>query len=503
MSNSGFPRRTRLVDPSPVDNKNNEDSSSSSGSEDVSEKSCLYLSQPNVQFHVIQRHAHNSCPEFCRQLDDFERPPSRLEGQGTQARAHELRPKVDKSRYRHHLRVRNIVTKQFRSLRQRIRRSGSSTFSVRSEFPAPRHSKERRLLARDSMGTWPPSGEESPLFNTPESNATNAKRISQDIGRHIDPLAMASVMIATAELDRLSSRRSLDLLSRTSGSSTSTGVSGNSPTSHTPFHSGVTSPNNEISASTSTALDMPPTIPFNTPLSSDPQSGVISPVSKSSRRRGKRRRAQRSRLSEVTIPDNIASPAESAEEFNEGLPISVTHIETLPECSSMPSKGTEESLYPKPLIISRSGREESNSCIDDTSEYAQEYFPRSEPLEPVLLPADSGNELGTLQRLSGSLASDIEDVIPARVSSTGEISKTGDEPLLPNIPLGLGYNFLMPTASSSLIVPITPRETYNTYPSSTANIESDISAVGAVIDYTVATGQPDKVAEPDSCHPDT
>ncbi|KAI1657016.1 hypothetical protein F4813DRAFT_88580 [Daldinia decipiens] len=492
----------RQVDPSPVDNNHNEDSSSgSSGSKDVSgEKPCLYLSRPNAQLYVIQRHAHNSCPEFCRQLDDFQAPPSRLEGQDSQARVNNFRPNVDKSRYRRHLRVRNIVTNQFRSLGQRIRRSGSSTFSIRSEFPAPRHSKERRLLARDPVGTWPPSGEESPLFNTPESNATNTKRISQDIGRYIDPLAIASVMIATAELDRLSSRTSLDLVSRTSGSST--GVSGNSPTSHTLFYSGAASPN-EISASNPTALDMPPTIPFNTPLSSGPQSGVISPVSKSSQRRGKRRRAQHSRLSEVTTPDNIVSPAESTEEYNEGLPISVTHIETLLECSSVPSKGTEESLYPKPLFTSHSGQEETDSRIDDTSKYAQEYFPRFEPLEPVLPTAASGNKLSTLQRLSSSLVSDVEDVIPARVSSIGEVSKTGGKPLLSNMPLGLGYTFPMPTTASNLTIPITSRETYNIDSTSIANIEGDISVVGAVIDYTLETGQLDKVAEPDSCHPDT
>ncbi|KAI0845021.1 hypothetical protein F5Y00DRAFT_265987 [Daldinia vernicosa] len=482
--------------------KSNTSGRSNSGSEVISdEKLCFYLSQPNAQSHAVQRHAHNSCPEFCRHPDDFGMPPSRLEGQGTQARAHELRLKVDKNRHWHHLRVRDILTNQFRFLRQRFRRSNSSTLSTRSEFPAPRRSKERRLLARDPMGIWPPSGEESPLFNTPESIVTNAKRTSHDIGRHIDPLAIASVMIATAELDRLSSRRSLDLVSGRSGSST--GVSGNSPTSHTPCHSGVASPSNEISAPTSPALDMPPTIPFNTPLSSGPQSGVISPVSKSSQRRGQRRKTQRSLLSEVTTPDDVASLAESTEEFNEGLSISVTHIETLPECSCIPSEGTEESLYPQPLIISRSGQEEANSRIDDTSEFVQEYFPRFEPLEPVLLSADMGYELDTLQRLPDSLTSDAEDVIPSRISSICEMSKTGDESLLPSMPLGLGHAFLMPTTSSNLIVSRISRETLNTHSSSVVNIKRDVSAVGAVTDYTVKTGQPDKVAEPDSCHPDT
>ncbi|KAI0122697.1 hypothetical protein F4814DRAFT_438648 [Daldinia grandis] len=451
--------RARLVDPSPVDNNSNEDSCTSSGDENVSdEKSYLYLSWPDSQFRVIQRHAHNSCPEFCRQLDAFERPSSKPESQGTQAAARELRPKVDKSRSWHHLRVRNI----------RIRRSGSSTFSIRSEFPAPLHSKERRLLARNSIDLWPPSGEESPLFNTPESNVTNAKRISQEIRRHIDPLAIASVMIATAELDRLSSR-SLDQVSRTSDSST--GISGNSPTSHTPFHSGAASPNNEMSSSTSPVLDIPPTIPFDTP----------SPGSKSSQRRGRQRRGRRSRLSEVTTPGDVTSPAESIEEFNDALP----------ECSSVPSKGTGESLYPKPLIIGHSSEEEVNSFIDDASKYL------------VPLQTDSGKGLGTLQRLPGSLASDVEDVAPSRVSSTGEISKTGIEPFLPSMPLGLGYTFPMPTTSSNLIVPMKSRETYNIHSSSTANMESDTSAIGAMIDYIVATGQPDKVEKSDSCHQDT
>ncbi|KAI1769835.1 hypothetical protein F4818DRAFT_446820 [Hypoxylon cercidicola] len=357
---------------------------SCSVSEDESDgKSCSYLSQHDTQLYVIKRHA-NSCPELHHQLDEFDTSFAMFKTRDSKQPTSQVRFDLGKDRHRHQFRVRNIITKQFRSIGRRIQRTGSSTFSIRSEFRAPPDSKERRLLARDSADIWPSSGEETPLFNTPESDI-NLVRI---VGHHLDPLAMASMMIATAELDRLSSRASLDQASRTSGSSTGFYASPISPTSP---YSGSASPNNGISLANSTTLEIPPTIPLDTPTSSGPQSGVATPLSRSSQRRGRRRRAQRSHLSEVTTPDEIPSPADPAEDFGE-------------------QSRNEHSPYHKPLAIYRGGHEETGPRDDTPSEDNRE---NSIPSVSITPPEKSG---GRLRSPSG--LSDTEAISPpSRVSS--------------------------------------------------------------------------------------
>lgn len=318
-----------------------------------------------------------------------------------------------KDPHRHHFHVRNIVTRQFRSLGRKLQRTGSSSFSIRSDFPAPPDSRQRRLLARDSVDIWPSSGNETPLFNTPESNISSFNMV----GNHLDPLAMASMVIATAELDRLSSRASLDQASRKSGSST--GFSHASPTSPTPLCSGSASPNNGASLSNSTTLDVPLTNPFNTPASSSSQSGVASPTSRSPQRRGHRRRGQRSHLSEVTTPDEVASPAEPAEDFGEHpLSFSSSQIETLPECSAThPCENENENergMYPKPLAINRGGYEETEQ---QNNSFSEDKRKSSIPSVSVSPPEEHGS---LLRSLSGF--SDTEEAIspPSRVSSIGK-----------------------------------------------------------------------------------
>ncbi|KAI1413454.1 hypothetical protein F5Y13DRAFT_161302 [Hypoxylon sp. FL1857] len=405
-------------------NGNDSDSSSGPDSDDVSDdKSCSHLSEHDAQFHVIQKHAVSSCPELQRQLDDFGKSLSRPKTGNDQEQIARLRFQLDGNQHRHRFSVRNIVTKQFQSLGRRLKRSGSSTFSVRSELPAPRTSKERRRLARDSADIWPSSGEETPMFNTPESNITNSGPLPA-AGHHFDPLAMASMMIATAELDRLSSRASLEQTSRTSGSST--GFSGSSPVSHTPLYTNPTSPNNETSEST--VLYMPPTIPFNTPSSSGPQSSIVSPVSRPSQRRGQRRRGQRSRLSEVTTPDDIAPPGELDEECNEGRPsLSSSQIETLPECSATLNDGNEYNLYPEPLAINRNNGEGTGMPDNGPSDDIREPSLASEPTKPDPLHIIPRDKLGSLsQPPSGRLDSKREETIlaPSRTSSIGKTPKS-------------------------------------------------------------------------------
>lgn len=487
------PNATHLF-PAAHDHNNHQISDSSDGEDDVSDgKSCSYLSQHDAQFHAIQRNGLHSCPELHRQLDEFDRSLSKLKTRENQEQTSQSRPELDQGRHRH-FHIRNIVTKRFRSLGQKLRHSGSSNFSIRSEFPATPDSRERRLLARDSADIWPSSGAETPLYNTPESDIT----FTRATGHHIDPLAIAGMMIATAELDRLSSRASLDQLSRTSGSST--GLSGSSPISYTPLHSGVTSPDNETSASELATIDMPPTMPFNTPASSASQSGIGTPVSRPSQRRGHRRRGQRSRLSEVTTPDEVASPAESAEESVERHFSISSQIDTLPECSSIANGGNDDNLYPKPLAINRGDSESPGS-------------PSGQATHPLPLIGSGGP--GSPQASGDSKKLNVHEEIsaPTRVSSIGKTpgptcdqKAAEDVKLWPavNIPLNVRHAALSSTDQTDMKAPRIPTEMYIFQRSSAITMAvDDMSTMTLETVDTLAMREPKERTTSDSCHPDT
>ncbi|KAI2617901.1 hypothetical protein GGR54DRAFT_203132 [Hypoxylon sp. NC1633] len=477
----------------------NTDSNSGSDSEDLSDgKSCSYLSLHDAQLHAIQKYAANSCPELHRQLDEFNRSLSRLKVQDSQKQVSQLRSSLEKDDRRHYYNVRSIVTKRFRSLGRRIRRSGSSNFSIRSAFPAPPESKERRLLARDSEDIWPSSGEETPLFNTPQSDVTNTG-LDHPSGHYFDPLAMASMIIATAELDRLSSRASLDRASRTSGSSA--GFSGSSPISHTPIYSNLATPNNEASISDSTGLDMPPTMPYNTPASSGPQSGNLSPVFRSPQRPGKRRRTQRSRLSEVTTPDEVGTPAEPAEDsVDTSLSLSHSQIEPLQECSATMSSGIEDSVYPKPLAINRNDQEDTQTPTDGPSVAARENHPTTAFANccPVL---DVPSKSRTPQPPTG-LSSDHGEPVspPARGSSIGKIPESMygsrvvenvEEHPLPSI------SFRLEHATESSV------KSSDDATSTDSKVDQGLGSLASTKNDTVALRPDTSNAAPESCHPDT
>ncbi|RYP25724.1 hypothetical protein DL768_011419 [Monosporascus sp. mg162] len=117
-----------------------------------------------------------------------------------QTEAQEFRRPPPRGRHHHHFNVCDV--ENLRSLGRRIRHhSRSSTKSTRSDFPAPPDGKERRLLSRCPVDTWPSSGDETPIYNTPEPH--NVPFLHT--GSCIDPLATAPVAIAIGELDRLSS----------------------------------------------------------------------------------------------------------------------------------------------------------------------------------------------------------------------------------------------------------------------------------------------------------
>ncbi|KAI2635735.1 hypothetical protein GGS26DRAFT_589402 [Hypomontagnella submonticulosa] len=475
-----------------------DESGNSSDDDDTSDsKSCSYLLQHGAQFHVIQKCAQNSCPELHRQLDNFDRTILRQRAQGNQEQPIHVRSKLEKSRRRYRFHARSAVSRQFRWLGHRFRRSGSSTISIKSEFPAPPDSKERRFLARDSAEIWSSSGDESPIFNTPESNIANAKH-THNSSHHLDPLAMASMMIATAELDRLSSRVNLERTSGTSGSST--GFSGSSPISLTPFHSGTTAPSNGASLSESNAIDTASTVPFNSPLSSGQQSGVASPASRPTHRRGQRRRAQRSRLSEVTTPDDIASPAESIEDLTEGMPsFSSSQVETLPECSTILNSVNEGSLYPKPLEIRRGGQDTPfretglPGGIGDGN-----TAPEPDPLDTLLsIPPE---KYGGSPQTSHSLNLNAEDAIstPARISSFGKTpGHISDQQEAHGAARSddIGHAISSPATAPDL----------ETLPSLTGTRDDQGSnhAMSKIPAERIASSKSDHDSSLDSCHPNT
>lgn len=284
-------------------------------------------------------------------------------------------------------------------------------------------------------------------------------------GHHFDPLAMASMMIATAELDRLSSRASLEQKSMASGSST--GFSGNTPAS----------PNDETSISESTALYSPPTIPYNTPTSSGLHSGVISPLSRPAHRQGHRRRGQRSHLSEVTTPDEVASPEESTEEFTGSRgSVSSSLIETLPECPAIPDCEYEGSLFPKPLVVDRDSREGAKTA------------------DPVILRDTRGGHR-ELKR-EGAISA------PARVSSIGKTleptydlkgTSKNDGQLLPSTSSKPEHSTESSTTDfSNLQATETPIEIYDRQKPPDSNVFQ-----------AATTSAFDKESRPESCHPDT
>lgn len=235
------------------------------------------------------------------------------------------------------------VSKRFRSLRDRLRRGRSSSmYSIRPEFPPPPDGRERRYRSRNSNDIWPSSGEESPIFNTPESNISPM----QPAGHHADLLAATGLAIATAELDRLTgsagntprthAATSLEL-SRVSAVP-SLELAGAAATTNPELGriSGSNdSPRSESGSSVTDILTSSPSL--------FPPGGSGSSLSRSPKRLGRKSRRQHSRLSEVTTPEEIGSPAQ----LGDGSAISSQDI------SQDFGAERDESLVPRPLSISR------------------------------------------------------------------------------------------------------------------------------------------------------
>ncbi|KAI1351966.1 hypothetical protein F5Y01DRAFT_324659 [Xylaria sp. FL0043] len=231
------------------------------------------------KFGNTQENALKSCPELYRRSFNVVR--SSISRYATE-RVSGLRPpnyaQFDSSRHQHRHRIQQTLSKGLHSIRERLRRPRSSSmFSVRPEFPPPPDGKIRRYRSRNSNEILP-SSEESPIFNTPESN----KSPVQPPGQNAALLAATGLRLAAVELDRLTNK------SRSAKSSLEV----------TRISSGTDSAR---SGSDSSVVDTTPAVPTNSP------SSMLSPgpISRPPTRPGQRARRQRSRLSEVTTPEEI------------------------------------------------------------------------------------------------------------------------------------------------------------------------------------------------------
>ncbi len=199
--------------------------------------------------------------------------------------------------------VRDAVADGFRSLGRHFRHFNSSSVTLSTPEYGYHSGRERRRRNRDSYMACSESAASSLLYNTPASGANPSPDISQGV---IDPLAIAGMMIATAELDRLSSIA--DNRSITSRAERAPASSGGSSAANVPPNSPVL----QTRQSSEWAISLPSEssggdtgAPANTPVSgaSTPIPAVLATphVSRSSYRR----RATRSRLSEVYTPEDL------------------------------------------------------------------------------------------------------------------------------------------------------------------------------------------------------
>ncbi|KAI0418955.1 hypothetical protein F5X98DRAFT_96946 [Xylaria grammica] len=275
------------LDPSaskPVDSPANDARSSMTASLQREE------TEDQAKFHNTQESALKSCPELYRRSFSAVRPnisrfaPGKVSGLKSPNYS-----RFDSGRHQHRHHIHETVSKRFHSFRDRLRRGRSSSmFSVRPEFPPPPAGTVRRYQSRNSNEIWP-SSEESPIFNTPESNISPV----QPVGQNTVLLAASGLRIAAVELDRLttqsrSAKSSLELARISSGTSSARSSSGSSD------------------------ADTVPVVPASSPALLLPPAGLVNPISRLPRGAGRLSRRQYSRLSEVTTPEEINNPSQDA-----------------------------------------------------------------------------------------------------------------------------------------------------------------------------------------------
>lgn len=302
----------------------------------------------HLQSSVIQVHAFKSCPELYRPLESpsgqTDQTVNYLLTTGQKLRLTRKQTVPDSEGRVCHP-IRDTIRERLRHLRRKLHRS-SSNYSIRSEFPAPLHGTERRLLSRDSADIYPSSGEETPVFTTP-LHGTPTMTPSGSGNLAFEP----------------SSNMQIQQVER--------------PDHGTPFNT--------------TMMPVDPSILSQT-TSNTPKVSAFQPVSVFSTKPGHRRRAAtRSRLSEVTTPEEFVAFTPEAS------PCSYQPYATHDYDESAIEDGDMEDLshqYPPPLTISRQNGDDIPRGLRLASSRAQQVQISLTPWEKAECLMKDGSGLG-------------------------------------------------------------------------------------------------------------
>jgi hypothetical protein len=199
--------------------------------------------------------------------------------------------------------ARNAVTGGIRSLGRRLQRSSSSSAPACAAENVHREGRERHRRNRDSCEVYSESAAYSPLYESPALVCGESQGVVPGV---LDRLAVAGVMVATEELDRLSfiADHGYFLYSRArttthSGSASAANAPPNTPVQQSRPPSGIPS-----GMAT-------PLAPDNSPLSGTSTLAARPCLPNHAGKPSPRRRTARSRLSEVCIPEGIGDKAGS------------------------------------------------------------------------------------------------------------------------------------------------------------------------------------------------
>ncbi|KAI0123784.1 hypothetical protein BJ170DRAFT_598985 [Xylariales sp. AK1849] len=298
-----------------------------SSDEESRNLACPRVVEHHAQSHDIQMFTLKSCPELHRTMDDCDKKRGKQASNiAMLAVSHGNRVELTRTRYP----MRDAMSRRFRSWTRKFRHS-SSVYSVRSDFPAPLDSKERRLQARGSTDIYPSSGDKITCFNSPASGRTPMASVERLVspGVHIasEPLDRYSEMTRQSEPTSVPDTpsasgilpNSLDsqiVLPSLTGNPESLMTAFPTLSTHTP--PGKPSGSGILSV-TSTSTSAVPPLPQNTPPSTPTTSTTPShtsnpPIAPLLLRRGQQRRTvARSRLFEVTTPEDWTTPELSPE----------------------------------------------------------------------------------------------------------------------------------------------------------------------------------------------
>ncbi|KAH9905768.1 hypothetical protein F4778DRAFT_802204 [Xylariomycetidae sp. FL2044] len=352
--------------------------------------------KPPMRLYNLQDCASQSCPELWTRPENLMGSMHEGKVDGSQELIAPNYSQVHKDTAWHRFHTNNSLTKRFRSIGRRLRTSTSSSYSIRSDFPAPPNARERRFLTRESSEVYPSSDNETPMYNTPESDLTPFVHPHPSNG---DPLAEAGMMSITAELDRLSSMGSQDQRAKVSTSSLP----------RTPMSSGFASPSSAVSVAGS-GTHVSSDVRGHSAPSSGPPSTHTGPVSRPPQRAGQRRRGQRSHLSEVTTPEDLPPPTDfGIEAGRTPQPFKPSTFETLYERSPDIDRSKRHGhSCPEPLSLDRAEHEITQPPME-TEDVPQDPPPTTSTSK-IVTPIPVRNSAGLLQPVSP----------PSRMSSIGK-----------------------------------------------------------------------------------